>query len=186
MKSTTFNVYPRPDQEYKKKDSIDYQMQRSAIYKTRPESSMISFYKWFAYFLCGAFTGIVCFCWEYVVEEFVKLKWDAAQHVLKDKVGSIFGSYFIYIGLSLAFGMGSSIITLKVEPLAAGGGTSEMMGYFNGINYPGVFSFRTLVVKIFGLMFAIAAGLCIGKEGVLAHIGSIIGYGVLYLPFVFL
>ena len=79
--------------------------------------------------------------------------------------------------------MSASILTLKLEPLAAGGGTTEMMGYFNGVNYPGVFSFKTLTVKIFGLMFAIAAGLCIGKEGVLAHIGSIIGYAILYLPF---
>lgn len=60
-----------------------------------------------------------------------------------------------------------------------------MMGYFNGVNYPGVFSWKTLLVKLFGLMWAIAAGLCIGKEGVLAHIGSIIGYMILYLPFNF-
>jgi chloride channel 6 len=92
----------------------------------------------------------------------------------------------IYIGISLAFGCGASIITLKVEPLAAGGGTTEMMGYFNGVNYPGVFTIRTLIVKLFGLMFAIAAGLCIGKEGVLAHIGSIIGYAFIFLPFGFL
>lgn len=94
--------------------------------------------------------------------------------------------YLIYIAISLVFGAGSSLITLYLEPLAAGGGTTEMMGYFNGVNYPGVFTVKTLIVKIFGLMFAIAAGLCIGKEGVLAHIGSIIGYLILYMPFGFL
>lgn len=91
----------------------------------------------------------------------------------------------MYIVISLFFGSASSLLTLYLEPLAAGGGTTEMMGYFNGVNYPGVFSVKTLIVKIFGLMFAIAAGLCIGKEGVLAHIGSIIGYLILYLPLSF-
>ena len=185
MKSTTFKVYPRPDQEYKKKDSIDFQMQKSAIYQTRPNSTYVTFYKWCAYALTGIVTGLVCFIWEVGVESAVELKWRAAQTVLKDTFGDIFGSYSIYIALSLFFGMGASILTLKLEPLAAGGGTTEMMGYFNGVNYPGVFSFKTLTVKIFGLMFAIAAGLCIGKEGVLAHIGSIIGYAILYLPFGF-
>lgn len=93
--------------------------------------------------------------------------------------------YLVYVGISVIFGAAASIITLKLEPLAAGGGTTEMMGYFNGVNYPGVFSWKTLLVKLFGLWWAIAAGLCIGKEGVLAHIGSILGYMVIYLPFGF-
>jgi H+/Cl- antiporter ClcA len=37
-------------------------------------------------------------------------------------------------------------------------------------------------VKVFGLTFAVASGLCIGKEGVLAHIGSILGHITFYLP----
>lgn len=90
--------------------------------------------------------------------------------------------YLVYIGISLAFGAIGSIVTLKVAPLAAGGGTTETMGYFNGVNYPGVFSKRTLLVKLIGLMCALAAGICIGKEGVLAHIGSIIGYWLVYTP----
>jgi chloride channel 7 len=43
-----------------------------------------------------------------------------------------------------------------------------------------LFGVNTLIVKIFGLTFAVASGLCIGKEGVLAHIGSIIGHMVFY------
>lgn len=134
--------------------------------------------------MCGALTGIVCYGWEWLVEEFVKLKWKATQPVLLDQ--GIGLGYLVYIIISIAFGAGASLITLYVEPLAAGGGTTEMMGYFNGVNYPGVFSIKTLIVKIFGLMFAISAGLCIGKEGVLAHIGSIIGYLLIYTPLPFM
>ena len=185
MRSRTFGIYPRPDVEFKKRESLDFQMQKSKIYQTRPGGRKIDFYKWLAYFLCGALTGVVCFAWEYLVEEFVTLKWEAAQEVLLKDSGGVGLGYLVYISISLAFGAAASILTLKLEPLAAGGGTTEMMGYFNGVNYPGVFSIKTLIVKIFGLMFAIAAGLCIGKEGVLAHIGSIIGYIILYLPFGF-
>lgn len=126
----------------------------------------------------------MCFAWEWLVEEFVKLKWKATQPVLLDN--GIGVGYVVYIVISIVFGSISSLLTLYLEPLAAGGGTTEMMGYFNGVNYPGVFSVKTLIVKIFGLMTAIAAGLCIGKEGVLAHIGSIIGYLIIYAPFGFL
>jgi chloride channel 6 len=41
---------------------------------------------------------------------------------------------------------------------------------------------RTLFVKIFGLGLAVSSGLCIGKEGPLAHIGAIMGHCVVYLP----
>jgi H+/Cl- antiporter ClcA len=156
-------------------------MQRSAIYRTKPEGKLIDFYKWFTYFLTGAFTGIACFAWEWLVEELVKLKWRATQPVLLDN--SVGLGYVVYIVISIAFGVIASVLTLKLEPLAAGGGTTEMMGYFNGVNYPGVFSWKTFAVKFFGLILAIAAGLCIGKEGVLAHMGSIIGYFVIYSPF---
>ena len=57
------------------------------------------------------------------------------------------------------------------------------MGYFNGVNFPDVFSVETFIVKFFGLTFSIAASLCIGKEGVLAHMGSIVGLMLFYAPF---
>ena len=42
---------------------------------------------------------------------------------------------------------------------------------------------RSLFVKVFALCLAVSAGLCVGKEGPLAHIGAIVGHMVLYLPF---
>jgi len=158
-------------------------MQRSAIYKTKPQGRLIDTYKWLLYFLCGAGTGISFFAWEWLVEQAVKLKWMASQSLIDDSgLGSGFG---VYLLLSLGLGALASLLTLKLEPLAAGGGTTEMMGYFNGVNYLGIFSWKTYVVKFFGLIAAIASGLCIGKEGVLAHMGSIIGYAFIYLPFQF-
>lgn len=69
-----------------------------------------------------------------------------------------------------------------LSPAAAGGGGAECMGYFNGINYPDVFSVETFIVKFFGLTFSVASVLCIGKEGVIAHMGSCIGIILFYFP----
>ena len=67
------------------------------------------------------------------------------------------------------------MLALFWAPGGAGGGTTELMGYFNGINYPELISYKTLAAKIIGISLAVASGLCIGKEGPLAHIGAIMG-----------
>mmetsp|Transcript_47227 Transcript_47227/g.34523 ORF Transcript_47227/g.34523 Transcript_47227/m.34523 type:complete len:148 (-) Transcript_47227:31-474(-) len=56
------------------------------------------------------------------------------------------------------------------------------MGYFNGINWPDIFSVETFIVKFFGLTFSIGASLFIGKEGVLGHMGSCVGIILIYAP----
>lgn len=65
---------------------------------------------------------------------------------------------------------------------AAGSGVAELIGYMNGVNYPGFMKISTLLVKIFGVTFAVCGKLCVGKEGPLAHIGAIVGALVLYIP----
>jgi len=77
----------------------------------------------------------------------------------------------------------AACLTVFVGPGATGSGIAELMGYFNGVNYPKLIEVPTLFVKIFGMIFAVAAGLCVGKEGPLAHIGAIVGHLVVYLPF---
>jgi H+/Cl- antiporter ClcA len=77
-------------------------------------------------------------------------------------------------------------MTVFIGPGASGGGTPELMGFFNGVNYPDFIGVKTLVVKIIGLGLAVASGLCIGKEGPLAHIGAIVGILVLYIPLPFM
>lgn len=74
------------------------------------------------------------------------------------------------------------LLTVFVGPGATGSGVVEVMGLLNGVNYPDAIGFKTLFVKLFGLLFAITSGLCIGKEGPLVHIGAIFGVLTCYLP----
>jgi chloride channel 7 len=71
-------------------------------------------------------------------------------------------------------------MTVKYGPGANGSGIAELMAYLNGVNYPKLISMDSLIVKIFGVVFGIAGGLCIGKEGPLAHIGAVVAIAVIY------
>lgn len=95
-------------------------------------------------------------------------------------------SMLIFVLMSVAFGGLSALLVVYVGPGAAASGIAELIAYLNGINYPKFINYNTLFVKIFALSLSVSAGLCVGKEGPLAHIGAIIGVAVLYLPFNYL
>ena len=61
------------------------------------------------------------------------------------------------------------------SPPAAGSGIPEVMGYLNGVHIRKVLGIRTLLVKIWGTVMIVAAGLAVGPEGPLVHSGAIIG-----------
>lgn len=94
--------------------------------------------------------------------------------------------WITFLVFGTLFGGIAAIITVFIAPGASGGGAAELMGLFNGVNYPDFIRVRTLIVKIVGLALAVASGLCIGKEAPLAHIGSIVGIVVIYLPIPFM
>ncbi|KAF5961584.1 hypothetical protein HYC85_002793 [Camellia sinensis] len=56
----------------------------------------------------------------------------------------------------------------------AGPGIPEIKAYLNGVDTPNMFGATTLIVKIIGSIGAVSAGLDLGKEGPLVHIGSCI------------
>ncbi|KAF9621064.1 hypothetical protein IFM89_016088 [Coptis chinensis] len=58
--------------------------------------------------------------------------------------------------------------------VAAGSSIPEIKAYLNGVDTPNMFGAPLLVVKIIGSICAVSAGLELGKEGPLVHIGSCI------------
>lgn len=133
----------------------------------------------------GIFVGIAAWIIDRIVESFILWKWSITQMIIANQES--FGlAMLTFVALSVLFGGIAALLTVFVGPGAVGSGTTELMAYLNGINYPNFIGIRTLFVKIFGTSLAVSAGLCIGKEGPLAHIGAIIGQSVLYFPFDFL
>jgi len=65
------------------------------------------------------------------------------------KSGGRFGMAFLVFSVSnLVLTLFASIITACIAPAAAGSGIPEVKAYLNGVDAPGIFSLRTLVVKV--------------------------------------
>ena len=115
-------------------------------------------------------------------------------------------SFGIYVGFALAFGIISSSITMltkKTLPatapghgdrhrditvgggqgvtgksmyMAAGSGIPEIKTILSGFVIPHFLDFKVLVVKAIGAVFAVASGMCLGKEGPFVHISTCVAY----------
>lgn len=140
----------------------------------------INMQTWLLYASVGIAMGFVAFGVDLAVGELFRLKWGTTQDMLLN--GGTTEAWLIYLGISVLFGGAASAMTVYYGPGAAGSGIAELMGYFNGIKVPGFISVESLVTKVVGNVLAVSAGLAVGKEGPLAHIGAIVGQGMLYLP----
>ena len=90
--------------------------------------------------------------------------------------------WLVYACIAAFYGLVSGLMTVYYGPGAMGSGVAEIIGFLNGVNYPEFLNIKTLITKIIGVTLSVSGRLCVGKEGPLAHIGAIIGVGVLYLP----
>ena len=53
-------------------------------------------------------------------------------------------------------------------------GIPEVKCFLNGLDIPRLVRFKTLVCKTVGIVFAVSAGLPVGKEGPMVHAGAIV------------
>ena len=97
-------------------------------------------------------------------------------------IGAVLYPVLIYASFAVAMGIAASALTTYYGQGAAGSGVAELIGYMNGVNYPRFIEISSLITKIFGVILAVSARLCVGKEGPLAHIGAIFGSLVVYVP----
>jgi hypothetical protein len=65
-----------------------------------------------------------------------------------------------------------------IEPVSGGSGIPEVKCFLNGIDLPRVVRFKTLVCKVVGVTFSVAAGFPVGKEGPMVHSGSVVAAGI--------
>ncbi|KAF2771643.1 hypothetical protein EJ03DRAFT_381156 [Teratosphaeria nubilosa] len=64
----------------------------------------------------------------------------------------------------------------KTMYMAAGSGIPEIKTILSGFVIPNFLDFKVLFVKAFGAIFAVATGMCLGKEGPFVHISTCVGY----------
>lgn len=106
---------------------------------------------------------------------------DSARPVTRNSQGiswrAIFCGYGVHTLWSVVAALLSSLCCV-VMPSAAGSGIPDVMAYLNGIMFPRIFNVRNLVVKTLSCVLAVSAGMPVGTEGPIIHIGSLIGAGL--------
>ncbi len=175
----TLKIYPRPDTFYRGKSSLNFDAMRSKILLDR--SNQGELYLWIAHIFCGVFVALLTFLLMTCEDKLIEFRTHFLQNLIDRHENSI--AYIWYAGSALFLVTIAVLLTVYVGPGATGSGVVEVMGLLNGVNYPDAIGFKTLFVKVVGLIFAISSGLCIGKEGPLVHIGAILGVITCYLPF---
>ncbi|TVY50090.1 H(+)/Cl(-) exchange transporter [Lachnellula occidentalis] len=117
--------------------------------------------------------------------------------------GNYWGKFGIYVGSALLFGIIAGAVTMTTKAnlptpkqhnqdqdaggdlnpptgksmyMAAGSGIPEIKTILSGFVIPHFLDFKVLLVKAVGATFAVATGMCLGKEGPFVHISTCVGY----------
>ncbi|XP_021277580.1 putative chloride channel-like protein CLC-g [Herrania umbratica] len=166
-------------------ESLDYEIAENDFFKqdwrTRGKIQIFQyiFMKWLLCFLIGAIVSLVGFCNNLAVENIAGVKFVVTSNMM---LARRYGMAFLVFSLSnLVLTLFAAIITAYISPAAAGSGIPEVKAYLNGVDAPGIFSLRTLIVKIVGSISAVSSSLLVGKAGPMVHTGacvaSLLGQG---------
>ncbi|CAN7084787.1 unnamed protein product [Brassica oleracea var. botrytis] len=159
-------------------ESLDYEINENDLFKhdwrSRSKTQVLQyiFAKWTLAFLVGLLTGLIATLINLAVENIAGYKLLAVGHYIgQDRYVT---GLLVFTGANLGLTLVATVLVVVFAPTAAGPGIPEIKAYLNGIDTPNMFGATTMIVKIVGSIGAVAAGLDLGKEGPLVHIGSCI------------
>ncbi|KAL6325334.1 hypothetical protein AAG906_023179 [Vitis piasezkii] len=159
-------------------ESLDYEINENDLFKhdwrSRSSAQVLQyiFLKWSLAFLVGLLTGLIATLINLAVENIAGYKLLAVSGLVEEKR---YLTGFIYLTTAnFVLTLFAAFLCVCFAPTAAGPGIPEIKAYLNGVDTPNMFGASTLIVKIFGSIGAVSAGLDLGKEGPLVHIGSCI------------
>ena len=176
---------PQHQQQHGKKfESSDYDTPDSLVYEEANNQSLPYYTTAFHVFLLaltGVSIGLAASLLTFTSRLLQSAKTNLMDsYILEEKNGSVLPgtAFFVYLSVSLLYGVFASLPVAFVEPAAAGSGIPEIKCVLNGVQMPGVLNIRTFFCKIFGLVFAVSSGLPVGKEGPMIHSGSILAAAI--------
>mmetsp|Transcript_1749 Transcript_1749/g.4938 ORF Transcript_1749/g.4938 Transcript_1749/m.4938 type:complete len:271 (+) Transcript_1749:112-924(+) len=70
----------------------------------------------------------------------------------------------------------AAALVAYVAPKAQGSGLPEVKGFLNGSRIPGLWRFRTFLIKFFAIALVIGAGLPVGREGAAVYLGACLAH----------
>ncbi|RQM11365.1 hypothetical protein B5M09_011887 [Aphanomyces astaci] len=129
---------------------------------------------WFTGFLTALAGIVLLFCTQHisilkrqVMEHYINTPSSSLHiHEENDSRPLVYG---VLLGINVGLVSIAAILTIFVEPVAAGSGISEIKSMLNGMKIPRMLRFRTLCCKLIGTICSVAGGLPVGKEGPMIH-----------------
>ncbi|XP_003391629.1 PREDICTED: chloride transport protein 6-like, partial [Amphimedon queenslandica] len=166
-------------------ESLDYDVCYNVPHKQWIESyskytyKHIALMRWIMVALIGIVTGTIAFLINVGIHYLRKLKYQEFFRVydLTRDSGTVFLALLVIAGFNVFYSIFAGIL-VAIEPIAAGSGIPEIKCYLNGIRMPRVARIRTLIAKACGVLFSVAGGFLVGKEGPMIHSGAIVGAGI--------
>ncbi|XP_047983526.1 chloride channel protein CLC-a-like [Salvia hispanica] len=159
-------------------ESLDYEINENDLFKqdwrSRSKVQVLQYIlmKWLLAFLVGILTGGIATLINLAVENIAGYKLLAVVNYI-DEERYMMG-FLVMAGANFFLTLVAALLCVLFAPTAAGPGIPEIKAYLNGVDTPDMFGATTLIVKIIGSIGAVSAGLDLGKEGPLVHIGSCI------------
>ncbi|XP_048581083.1 H(+)/Cl(-) exchange transporter 6 isoform X2 [Nematostella vectensis] len=186
LEDTSSDVFHKrkelPRKDYESLDyDVCYNKPFSAMLQSKENMSLKkqNLIRWVVTFVIGVLTGLVAVFIDYFIKMLTDLKFQVVEKSLN--LCTPEGCLVITLVIMMLFNGGFTLIAgclTAMEPVAAGSGIPEIKCYLNGIKVPHVVRLKTLVSKAVGVLFSVAGGLFVGKEGPMIHSGAIIGAGV--------
>ncbi|KNA10255.1 hypothetical protein SOVF_146180 [Spinacia oleracea] len=159
-------------------ESLDYEINENDLFKqdwrSRSKVQVLQyvFLKWKLAFLVGLLTGLIATLINLAVENIAGYKLLLVSDYVQEERYMM--GLIVLTGANFLLTLSATVLVVFFAPTAAGPGIPEIKAYLNGIDTPNMYGASTLFVKIIGSIGAVSAGLDLGKEGPLVHIGSCI------------
>lgn len=149
-------------------------------YKSKKWVTLRWLSKWLVMFFIGIGTALLAAAIHFVVEKLAHFKFDLIKHYFDDcaKNNCLYQPALMWMGINLVITIAGAALVTFLQPMAAGSGIPYIKSYLNGVKIPGLLTFRAFVAKTVGVVLSILGGLACGKEGPMAHSGSIIAAGL--------
>ncbi|XP_052198806.1 putative chloride channel-like protein CLC-g isoform X3 [Diospyros lotus] len=157
-------------------ESLDYEIAENDLFKqdwrrrSKIQIGQYIFMKWTLCFLLGTLVCLIGFTVNLSVENIAGIKFVVTSNMMLYK--KYLMAFLVFSVSNFSLTLLSSLITEFISREAAGSGIPEVKAYLNGVDAPGIFSLRTLVVKIVGSVLAVSSSLVIGKAGPMVHVGG--------------
>eukprot|EP01136_Pigoraptor_vietnamica_P020276 Opistho-1_new@68945 len=159
-------------------ESLDYEIINNQEYReslksrTRGTVKFKAVVRWSMFISIGLIVACIYKAIHVVTEHLADAKFDLlGEYVEHENLGVAWiVNTLIMAGLVLV-GVG----VVLYQPAAGGSGIPEVLAFLNGAAPRRAMDFRTLWCKIVGITCAVGAGLALGPEGPMIHIGAMVG-----------